>query len=441
MFSFGKTKALEARIKALEEERRLLLAEQRAIESSMAVINFDLQGNVEDANANFLSAMGYTLDQIKGKHHRIFCDEETRNSKEYAGFWESLRRGKFFSGRIKRVTAKGQVIYLEASYNPIVDEAGNVTGFIKVASDITAQMLESMRSKAIISALDRSMALIEFTPDGKVLNANDNFLSVMGYRRDDLPKLHHKNFVDPAYATSKEYERVWDHLRQGLFYSSRVKRFAKDGKIRWLQATYNPIVGDDGKVTGVVKFASDITREVLLQEEEQQGVSFAYDVSKQTSEWCVKGVDSIGRGLSEAEMMSSSIGQARGTTNQLGQYSDKISSIVQTIRDIADQTNLLALNAAIEAARAGDQGRGFAVVADEVRNLSERTATSTSEIRSMVEEIQSLSNLSRQHMEELQHHVDACRSISEEGGQIMNEINKSADSVVKAVDQLQARRK
>ncbi|CAG8998661.1 MAG: Biofilm dispersion protein BdlA [Candidatus Celerinatantimonas neptuna] len=439
--SLGRFRLWESQKSLAEREQAQLQlsqlrAEHDAIYSSMAVIYFSIDGEIESANENFLKTFSYTsFDELMGKSHQIFCTNDYVNSPEYQKFWARLRKGDVFTGRVPRLNARGELIWLEASYSPLKDEQGHVVRVVKLASDITNRVTEANRQKAIVNALDRVMAMIEFSLDERVRNANENFLKVMGYHQSELQGMYHRQFCDEEYTQSHEYHQLWEQIKNGDFVAARVKRFAKDGSVRWLQASYNPIIDEQGVVTGAVKFATDITEEIERQQAERESAHFAFDVSEQTRDWCSEGVVHINDSVSGIQQIESSIEAASEEVKVLGERSEQISTIVQTIRGIADQTNLLALNAAIEAARAGSAGRGFSVVADEVRQLAERTSHSTSEISLMVSDIQNQSQIAVEQMDGLLPQVDKSVELTQQAGTTMQQINEHAESVVQAIGQ------
>ena len=238
-----------------------------AINRSQALIEFDLTGNITHANQNFLDAMGYTLDEIVGKHHRMFCTPEFAASDEYRDLWLALAAGRPSSGEYMRLHKDGRPVWLQASYNPVMDPDGRPFKVIKFATDITEQTLRNADFEGKMMAVDRAQAEIEFDLTGRILHANDNFLKTMGYERDEVVGKHHAIFCESAFSRSLEYRGFWAQLAQGEFHAGEFKRIGKQGNAIWIQATYNPIFDADGKPFKVVKFATDITKQKMLSAE------------------------------------------------------------------------------------------------------------------------------------------------------------------------------
>jgi len=233
-----------------------------ALDLSFAVIEFDINGKILRANKNFCDLMGYTVDDVIGRHHRIFVDKDYAASPEYEAFWKKLQGGTFDCREFKRIAKSGEEIWIRGNYNPIKNAAGKVLKIIKFANDITQTKLSALDSGAKIAAMSRAQAMIEFSPDGTVLTANPNFLAALGYRLDEVVGQHHRLFVDPAEATSERYQEFWAKLQAGQFVADEFKRIGKGGRDVFIQASYNPVFDPDGKIIKVVKFATDVTGRV-----------------------------------------------------------------------------------------------------------------------------------------------------------------------------------
>jgi methyl-accepting chemotaxis protein len=230
-----------------------------AISRSQAIIEFNLDGTIITANPNFLSVMGYALDEIVGKHHSMFAEPGYADSSEYRAFWDKLKRGEFDAAEYKRIGKGGREVWIQASYNPVMDKSGKPMKVVKFATDITARKLAAADAQGQLSAISKSQAVIEFNMSGEVLTANENFCSALGYHLDEIKGRHHRMFVQPAYAQSSEYREFWDRLGRGEFQAAEYLRIGKGGKEVWIQATYNPIFDLNGKPFKVVKYATDIT--------------------------------------------------------------------------------------------------------------------------------------------------------------------------------------
>lgn len=376
---FDKTKTFAAKISMQAEELERLGYDLGAIRSNVGFIEFTPTGEVIAANPIFLSLTGYSAEELEGAHHRLFCEQELVQSPAYRQFWQDLARGITKNGTFKRITKTQQTIWLDASYFPVIDSAGKVTRVIKIASDVTRDQEDLSNKNAMFAALQKSLAVIEFTPAGEILNANDNFLRTMGYTAQQLKGQHHKIFCEDNFY--RQNPQFWEQLAAGQFQSGRFQRRAANGSVVWLEATYNPIFDDAGRVTKVIKFAADITQRVIATEEAS---SAAAATSEETSQIATGARQMLEAALITSSKISEQIADAHHNSQALSEQSRNITKIVSMINSIAEQTNLLALNAAIEAARAGESGRGFAVVADEVRTLASRTTLATQEIGSVV---------------------------------------------------------
>lgn len=376
---FSRQKTSENPASVYARDLALLENDLNAIRANIAFISFTPDGTILDANKLFLDTVGYDYVEVIGKHHRLFCDKNYTASSAYQQFWRQLSQGQAQTGTVARQHKSGNPLYLQASYFPVLDDTGRVTKVIKLAGDVTKDQLALRDKNAILNALDKSLAVIEFAPDGTIIGANDNFLQTMHYSLEQLRGKHHRLFCfDEFY---RQHPDFWQRLASGQVFSGRFERKDARGQSIWLEATYNPIRDEHGHVCKVIKFASDISQRVNAA---RQAVEMAAATSEQTSQITTNAVQVLNDAVATSVQIAKQVQQAAASGAELSQQAKNISDIVATIRGIAEQTNLLALNAAIEAARAGDSGRGFAVVADEVRKLAGRTAEATAEIARVV---------------------------------------------------------
>ncbi len=396
-----------------------------ALNASQAIIEFTPDGRILTANAGFLAAVGYTLNEVTGQSHRLFCDSDYVKSDDYRRFWADLAGGKFQSGEFKRFGKGGRVVWLQATYNPIKDRAGKVTKVVKFAADITAAKVQAIDYAGKIAAIDRAQAVIEFTTAGEVLTANDNFLNALGYRLEEIKGRHHRIFCTPEDVRSPDYQRFWDDLAKGKFQAAEYRRIGKAGDDVYIQASYNPIFDDTGAVVKVVKFATVITETVNRRlrndslgreiDSELGGVidqmvaatqmtATVASASTETSsiinsvaaasEELSLSVREIGQSMANAQVGVESVfnhaQKANDSVATLNSSATAMNAVVELIQNIASQINLLALNATIESARAGEAGKGFAVVASEVKSLANQAAASTKTIGDEIAKMQSV---------------------------------------------------
>ncbi len=416
-----------------------------AFDRSMAIIEFTPDGKIINANENFLKTLGYTLQEIQGKHHSLFIDPNEQRSEAYRLFWDELRKGNFSSAEYKRIAKGGREVWIQATYNPVLHKNGKVEKIVKIATDITSRKLEAAYAEGQIAAISKSQAMISFQPDGTIVDANENFLSALGYTLEEVQGKHHSLFIAVDEKGSEAYQLFWSELRKGNFKSAEYRRLGKGGREVWIQATYNPIFDFSGNVYRVVKYAVDITEQVRLRQERQiiqrqidndltevaasasqsAANSLVIAASSEKSSASMQSVAAAVEELSASALeISHQISQSRESTEQavirakstdkvvsgLTTSAERITSVVKLISDIAAQTNLLALNATIEAARAGEAGRGFAVVANEVKQLALQSGKATEDISAQVEQIQTVSTQTAEAIEEI---INSILQISE----------------------------
>ncbi|UDN24015.1 MULTISPECIES: methyl-accepting chemotaxis protein [Aeromonas] len=429
MFNFK----LKAELQACQMQLAQAQAFIDAVKVGVATISFTPSGEILEANPLFLSVVGYSEQEVIGKHHRIFCDAHYAQSSSYAQFWEQLRQGHSHSGIYQRIDKHGRELWLEATYFPVKVE-GKVVRVVKIASDITESYQQLSRQKAIISALDRALAIIEFTPKGEIVTANQNFLSCVGYSLSQLKGQHHRLFCDESFY--REQPHFWDDLAHGQLKSGLFSRRDSHGNEIWLEATYNPIKDESGKVVKVIKFASEVTERIKRAQAVSEAANIAQTISQETTRFAETGSELLAASVAISSAISEQVSRTSGLIGQLNEQSKSIEAIVSTISSIAEQTNLLALNAAIEAARAGDQGRGFAVVADEVRQLAARTSLSTGEIASVVQKNRELTAQITGNINEVAASAQRGKEQIGEVSGVMAQIEQGAINVTETVSNL-----
>ncbi len=443
----------------------------KALDKSQAVIEFDLEGNILTANENFLQTLGYRLEEIQFKHHSMFVEPAYKESAEYREFWSKLRRGEYQAAQYKRLAKGGREVWIEASYNPLLDNSGKPFKVVKFATDITKQKGQNADYEGQLAAISKSQAVIEFELDGTIRQANENFLQTLGYSLNEIQGKHHHLFVEKDYKDSVEYREFWARLNKGEYQAAQFKRIDKHGKEVWIEASYNPIMDASGKPFKVVKYATDITRQINLfrdlecrmkeidnavniVQQQSTGASSASSQTTSNVQAVASGAEELHASVQEiAQNMSKSkveaddayekVAAAVHETEKLEVAAQAMNGIVELIQNIANQVNLLSLNATIEAARAGEAGKGFAVVANEVKNLAGQASEATSRITDEIKGIQAIVRASvgsleivRGSIDKLRNYVTGVAGAVEEQSAVAQDMSANMQSASQAVNDI-----
>jgi methyl-accepting chemotaxis protein len=365
-----------------------------AVGRAQAVVEFKLDGTIVTANENFCKALGYSLPEIEGKHHSMFIAEAERNGTAYRELWAKLNRGEYQAGEFKRIGKGGREVWILASYNPLLDENGKPFGVAKFATDVTAEKLKNADLAGQIAAIEKAQAVIEFNMDGTIVTANENFLGALGYSLAEIKGKHHSMFVEPSERDGNGYREFWAALNRGQYQAAEYKRIGKGGKEVYIQASYNPIMDLNGKPFKVVKYATDVTKQVLVRmgNERVRGMMESVAAGSEELNASVREIsEAMTKSRDTAMSAVDQVAAADAQAQRLTEAALAMSGIVELINNITGQINLLALNATIESARAGEAGRGFAVVASEVKSLANQAKQATDKIGA---EIGSLNGIS-----------------------------------------------
>jgi methyl-accepting chemotaxis protein len=368
-----------------------------AIGKAQAVIEFNMDGTIIAANANFLGAMGYTALEVNGQHHSMFVEPDFKNSVEYHQFWETLNRGEYESAEYKRLGKGGKEVWIQASYNPIMDLNGKPLKVVKYDTDVTEQKFRNADYAGQIEAIGKSQAVIEFQMDGTIIQANENFLNTMGYQADEVKGKHHSMFAESEYKKSPEYRHFWETLNRGEYQAAEYKRIGKGGKVVWIQASYNPIMDLNGKPFKVVKYATDITgRKNAINE-----------------------IKRVLLCLSDGDLTASIAEKFEGEFQELG---DAINSFVSELRDTISQIN----------SAASTINEASTEIAEGNADLSSRTeeqASSLEETASSMEELTGTVRLNSENANQANSLASEASTVAIEGGETIQKVVATMASI------------
>ncbi|WP_158984465.1 methyl-accepting chemotaxis protein [Lysobacter panacisoli] len=369
-----------------------------AIDRVQAVIEFDLDGTILRANDNFLHTMGYRLEEIQGRHHRMFADAQYAQGAEYREFWAKLGRGEFDAGQYRRLGKDGREVWIQASYNPVFDSSGRPYKVVKFATDITAQKMQAADFAGQLAAINKSQAVIEFGLDGRILSANANFLAAVGYALEEVRGQHHSMFVDPAMRGSAEYRQFWEKLGRGEYDAGQYRRLGKGGREIWIQASYNPIYDMNGRPFKVVKYATDITAQVRDSQALQLAVAQTREVVAAAQDGdLTRRIDTRDKSGAIAELCSG-----------INALVDAMGAIIGQIKVAADTI-----------------GVGAGEIASGNNDLSQRTEAQAASLEETATSMEQLTGTVRQTAENARQATQLARGavdVAAQGGHVMHEV-------------------
>ena len=431
-------KGLHSKIKNLEAELSVYHNIQKNLQEEMVFFSISMQGVFLNANDAFYESSGYSQDELINKNIRNFILDESIDKDHTNRMLSAIEAGKHWHGALQLKHKTKRDSWYRVIIQPAGFDAMQATSLAVYATELTDTISKSREKEDMIAALNRSSAVIEFSLEGIILNANDNFLAGMGYKMSQILGKHHSMFCDEQERESQAYREFWQRLGSGEFILDRFKRIDSSGQTVWLEASYNPIHDEAGQLYKIAKFATVITSQMNRELAISETSNIAYEISKKSDKDTSIGISVIEQtGLTMQELSEQMTNASKGIV-ELDAQSSKVSGLVDSIRGIAEQTNLLALNAAIEAARAGEQGRGFSVVADEVRQLASRTSIATEQIIGVVAENKKLTEQAVTLIENSQLKAQKALQLSSEAGVVMNELQQGSRQVVEAVSKFKS---
>lgn len=378
-----------------------------AFSRSMAMIEFTVDGTILWANANFLQTIGYTLDEIKGRHHSLFVDPEHRMSAEYRDFWYELGQGISKVARFKRIGKGGREVYLQAAYSPVIDENGMTTKVVKLAADVTEDAMREIRAKEREDAIQDQQAEEKRVLEEKV---NELSLNVQAASKGDLTQQVLVSGSDDMGRLGSSLSKMICDLRSIISEVMAAAQQQNEGARTIAESSANLSEGAQTQAASVEEMTASVAQMIEAMEVISKNANIAKGKAVETSKLAKGGGTTVEEAVNAMKMIQKS--------------SEQINEIIQVISEIASQTNLLALNAAIEAARAGEHGLGFAVVADEVRKLAERSSEAAKEITKLIKES------SRR--------VEEGASLSKKVGDSLKKIVESVDDTADGIGQIAA---
>jgi len=446
-------------------------AQMEAIQRAQAFIEFGLDGVVLSVNDNFLRCMGYTRDEVVGQHHRMFVEEGYARSGDYTEFWARLNRGAGTAGEFKRVAKGGRTVWIQGSYNPVLDAAGKPTRVVKVCSDVTAQKEAALAAElrnaeyvGQIAAIQRAQAFIEFSLDGTVLSANDNFLRCMGYTLDEIKGRHHRMFVEESYSRTADYGEHWAKLNRGEGSAGEFKRVGKGGRTVWISGSYNPVLDAAGKPVRVIKICGDITPQKEQAEQAEREVRRLIDAAadgnlkerarldglsggyRSMCEGVNRMLDAIMAPLAEVSTVLDKVAGGDLTTPVTVECKNDLARLKGAVNGTIDGLRRMATDMRTSSEAIAQAAGAISTGTDDLSQRTEQQASSLEETASTMEEMTATVKQNAENSRQANQLAVGSRDVAEKGGEVlrkavaaMGEINKSSariSEIINVIDEI-----
>ena len=414
---------------SFDESRRTRMSEVvearlKPIDRVMGVIEYNLDGTIIEANENFLKIVGYSLEEVKGKHHRMFMDPSQAHTAEYTAFWTALGQGQIQVGELRRVAKGGREVWLQSSYNPVFDRQGKVIRVATFATDVTAAKVKNADYESQINAIHRAMAVIEFGMDGTILGANENFLKIMGYSKDEVVGRHHRMMVEQTYAGSQDYAEFWRQLAEGRYQTADFKRVGKGGREVWVRASYNPIFDLNGKPIKIVKLASDVT-EAKAAEAKQVELSKEIEKNAKAAETFLDEAGNVLERLANRDVAIRVIGEYDGSYDRLkGLLNSAVENLDTALYQVSAASN--------EVSTACGE---ITSASQSLAQATSRSAGTIEEVTSNLQEMTSMATQNARNSQEARTLADAARSSADKGADNMQKLSQSIEKIKASSDE------
>jgi methyl-accepting chemotaxis protein len=383
----------EAKLKNADFEGKI-----EAIGKSQGEIEVGLDGSILKINALYLSMLGYSTSELLGKQFSTLFDSNFAKSAAYSDLWNQLVQGGAVAGQCKRIAKNGKEVWIQTSYNPIMDLNNKPFKIVNYAVDISAQKIQAADYEGQIAAINKIQGVIEFDLTGKITAVNENFANVTGYSEKEIIGNHHSMFVEPVYKSSHEYKAFWDKLNRGEADSGQYKRIGKGGNEIWLQASYNPILDMNGKPFKVMKYATDIT--------EQHAAAATLAEAVEETQGIIEGAKT--GDLSSRVSLAGKTGAIASLCDGVNALMDKMTEIIVQVREAGETINTAA----------GEISSGNS----DLSSRTEQQASSLEETAASMEELASTVKNNAENAKQANQLAIAASGIAVKGGKVVSEV-------------------